>query len=236
MRQTLVKPVGTERTAEDPPQGRDERLDRQRAGVLRLLHLRHRGRAGLPHDLLPGRQRGGGDDRVAGHLRRGVRGPPGRLLRARPPRRHDRPQDRAVPHPVRDGPGHVPDRRAAHLRPDRGRRADPAAGAARVPGPGRGRRAVERELDVAGARTGQPPRVLHQLHPGGHPGRQHPGHRGLHPDRRAARRRRCCPGAGGSRSCSARWSWSSAGGSAGPCTRARRSRRSATTTRSRPRR
>ena len=36
------------------PPCRRRQLRRQRAGVLRLLHLRHRGRAGLPQDLLPG--------------------------------------------------------------------------------------------------------------------------------------------------------------------------------------
>ncbi len=81
----------------------------------------------------------------------------------------------------------LPDRLPADLRADRHRRAGPAAPAAGAPGPGGGRRAVQRELHVVGARTGRPAGVLHQLHPRRHPGRQDPGHRDLHPDRRAAR-------------------------------------------------
>ena len=157
------------------------------------------------------REPGRGDDRVAGHLRRGVRRPAGRLVHLRPSRRHDRPQEGPGHHVVRDGGGDVPHRRDAHLRPDRLRRADPAADPAPLPGPGRVRRAVQREFDVTGARPGEPARVLHQLHPA--PERRAATSSPAPPSCRSRRcpSQRCCRGAGASRSCSAPWSCWSAG-------------------------
>ena len=184
----------------------------------------------FPKIFFPAGNPDGGDDRVAGHLRRRLRGPTDRLVHPRPPRRHDRAQAGADHHPVRHGQRDVPHRRAAHLRPDRHRRADPAADPARAPGPGRVRRAVQRQLDDPGARAGQPARVLLQLHPGGHPGRQHPGHGVFIPIAALPERRAVVLGLADPVPAQRRRRWWSAGGSAAPCTRARRSRRSRSTT------
>ena len=222
-------PHGRGRSSEETPRmSRYQRVDRQRAGVLRLLHLRHRPR--------PWSSRSSSRlcNEAYAHRLAATFGEPTWLARsarsAQAPRRDtDRTQDSALPDPVRDGPGHVPDRGPADLRAGRRRRTDPA-GLRVFQGPGGGRRAVEREFHLPGACTGRPPRVLHQLHPG-----RHAGAATSWPPRSSSRsprcrRRPCCRGAGGSCSCSAPWwSWP-AGGSGGPCTRARRSRRSASTT------
>ena len=160
-------------------EGGRQRLDRLGAGVLRLLHLRHRGVADLSADLLPLGRPHGRHRRVAGDLRRRLRRAADRRLRPRPLGRHPRPQDRAdpvhVPHGLLDD-----GRRAAADLPA-GRRAGPGAARRPAPDPGlRGRRRdLRRQLDDPRARAVRPARLLRQLHPAGRAGRPDPGRRGL---------------------------------------------------------
>ena len=78
--------------------GQPHRHDRR---VLRLLHLRHRRRAGLPQAVLPEHQPAHRRAAVLRHPRRGVPGPTRRRRRVRPLRRPRRPQEDA-----RHLPGH----------------------------------------------------------------------------------------------------------------------------------
>ena len=90
-------------SGQDADEGGARQLDRQRARVLRLLHLRHRGRAGLRQGVLP---RVGPRDRdaaLARHLRGRLRGAPDRRLLHGPHRRQVRPQARPAAHRVADG-------------------------------------------------------------------------------------------------------------------------------------
>ena len=76
--------------------------DGDRHRVLRLLHLRHRGGAGLPAAVLPVVGSGDGDAGVDGHIRDRVPGPADRLGAVRALRRPGRPQD----HPGRGAADH----------------------------------------------------------------------------------------------------------------------------------
>ena len=100
--------------------------DRQRARVLRLLHLRHRRRARVRQGVLPGLRPGHRDAAVVRHLRRRLRRPAGRRVLHGPPRRPLRPQARARADGGDDGRLDVPRRLPADLR----RHRDLGAGAA----------------------------------------------------------------------------------------------------------
>ena len=86
---------------EDPAQGGARQLDRQRARVLRLLHLRHRRRARLRQGLLPGVRPRDGHAAVVRDLRRRLRRAPDRRVLHGPHRRPVRPQARAAAHRAR---------------------------------------------------------------------------------------------------------------------------------------
>ena len=92
-------------TCEDAQEGGARELDRQRPGVLRLLHLRDGRRAGLRQGLLPRVRSCDRHAAVVRHLRRGLRGAADRRLLHGPHRRQVRPQAR--PHPHRDDDGRV---------------------------------------------------------------------------------------------------------------------------------
>ena len=83
----------------------------------------------------------------AARVRGRLRGTSVRRAGVRPPRRHRRPQVHLPRHHDADGHRHVPDRRAADLRVDRHRGADPADRAASRAGP-RARRRVRRCGDL----------------------------------------------------------------------------------------
>ena len=152
-------------------------------------------------------------------------------------RRHPRPQERARPVHAADGRLDLPGRAAAHLRMV-GILApillvDPAAD----PGLRGRRRDLRRQRDDHRALAVRPARLLRQLHPAGRAGRSDPRRRDLPAAvRDHVRRKPSRPGAGGSRSCSARSSCSPATSSGATSTRPRRSRRRPSTARCRRRR
>ena len=175
MQDEIVEPPGSHEPteyAQDAEEGGGQWLDRQRAGVLRLLHLRPGRRAGLPGHLLPRGQPAGrrssrrfatfGVGYVARPIGAFVLGPLGR---------HARPQERAGAVHAADGRLDVPRRAAAHLRPGRDLAPDPAGDPAADPGL-RGRRGDLRgQRHDRRARAVRPARLLRQLHPAGRAGR-----------------------------------------------------------------
>ena len=170
-------------TCEDAQEGGARQLDRQRPGVLRLLHLRDGRRAGVRQGLLPGVRSCDRHAAVVRHLRRGLCGTADRRLLHGPHRRQVRPQARADPHRDDDGRVDVPRRLPPVLRRDRA----VGAGAAGCPAPDAGLlglgRAGERELAHARACARRPARVLYELHAERHAGRPHHRHRRLPADR-----------------------------------------------------
>ena len=170
-------------------QGRRRLPDRHHHRVLRLLHLRHRRRAGVPEAVLPRSQPIPRDRARVRHLRRRVRRPPPRRRRLRPLRRPARPQEDA--RPLTDDHGRLDraDRRPAHLRHGRGARTGAAGAAAARPGHRRRRRMGRRGADGGRTRPAAAPRLLRQLAPGRRPARDAAGHRSVLPRLAAARRR-----------------------------------------------
>ena len=160
-------------------EGRRQRLDRLGARILRLLHLRDRRRADLPADLLPLGEPARRDHRLARHLRRRLRRPPDRRLRARPLGRHPRPQAGADPLHVPDGLLDPRRRVPAHLPAGRPARAGAPRHPAPDPGLCRRRRDLRRLVDDPRARAVRTPRLLRQLHAAGRAGRPDPRRRGL---------------------------------------------------------
>ena len=154
-----------------PEHGRD-RLRRHLGHhhrMVRLPDLRHRRRAGVQQAVLSHRHAARRHPGGAGDLCGGLRGAAGRRRAVRLLRRPHRAQVDADAHHVRDGAGHVPDRPAADLRPDRHLGARPAGRAALHPGHRAGRRMGRRLADGAGARPVRPPRLLRQPGAGGLP-------------------------------------------------------------------
>ena len=198
------------RSTRRPEEGRGQRLDRQRAGVLRLLHLCAGRRAGLPGPLLPVGQRrrspSSPRSRRSASATSPVRSVPsswatsgdkyGRKRSARAVHAADR-----LPPPSASACCPPTQRWASG--------ADPAGGPAADPGIRGRRRDLRRQRDDPGALAVRPSRLLHQLHPAGRAGRTDSS-----PPLSSCRCRPSCPrtpsrpGAGGSRSCSARSSCS----------------------------
>ncbi|CAA9280672.1 MAG: Uncharacterized MFS-type transporter, partial [uncultured Actinomycetospora sp.] len=148
------------------PQGRVDRRGRLDHRVVRLLHLRHRRRAGLPGLVLPGREPDGGRPAHLQCLRGRVPRPPHRRRRVGPLRRPRRAQEGVPRRAVHDGDRHDANRPPPDLRHHRDRGADHPHGAA-VRAGSRGRRPVGR----CGAardrvRAQAQARVLRQLRPG----------------------------------------------------------------------
>ncbi len=114
---------GDRAAAQQPRAGALRQLDRHDDRVLRLLHLRHRGRARLPEAVLPVHRPGVSHARLARHLRRGVLRPANRLGVLRSLRRSHRAQDHPRRRPADDGRVDGGDRAAADVRVDRDRRA-----------------------------------------------------------------------------------------------------------------
>ncbi|PRD38383.1 UNVERIFIED_CONTAM: hypothetical protein NCL1_03708 [Trichonephila clavipes] len=155
--------------------------DRHHHRVLRLLHLRHGGGAGVPAPVLPGLGPDLGHAAVAGHLRHRLFRAPAGLGGVRPFRRPHRPQGHAGSGAADHGPVDGDHRPAADLRPDR-RAGTAAAGHLPLrpglrPGRGVGRRRAAgdreratrqarlvRHVPAAGSATGLP--ALHRLLPG----------------------------------------------------------------------
>ena len=170
-----------------PARGGARQLGRQRARVLRLLHLRHGGRARLRPGLLPRVGPRDRDPALVRHLRRRLRRTPDRRVLHGPHRRPLRPQARPAAHRVAHGRRHVPRRLPADLRLHRhlgtgaARRAATAAGLLGL------RRAGGGELAQPRTRPRAPSRVLHELHAQRHADRPDHRHRRLPADRRHAR-------------------------------------------------
>ena len=199
----------TNRSREDAEKGGGQRLDRQRAGVLRLLHLRAGRGAGLPEHLLPVGQPAGRHRRVVRDVRCRLRGPADRRVRPRPLGGHPRSKDGAGPLHAADGRVDVPGRAAAHLQRDRHLGADPAGHPAADPGLRGRRRDLRRQRDDPGTLAVRPARATSAASPcrACRPARSSPPRCSCRCPR-SCRRKPSSPGAGGFRSCSARSSWS----------------------------
>ena len=149
--------------AENAPQGRPGVLPRQHAGVLRLLHLRHRGSPGVPPPVLPLRGPGHRADRRLRHLRRRVRGAACWRTGDGALRRQAGPQEDPAADPRHHGPGVPRHRLPAHLRTARRLGPHPAGGGPAGAGLLR-RRGIGGRLHAdAGTLTRRQARVLHQL-------------------------------------------------------------------------
>ena len=132
--------------------GHRRQPDRHLAGVVRLLHLRHRRRTGLQQAVLPELRAAGRHPAGLRDVRRGFRRPPARRRGVRPLRRQARPQERPGGDPAADGHGDVRDRPPADLRHDRRLGTGPAGGAALPAGARPRRRVGRRRPDDAGVR------------------------------------------------------------------------------------
>lgn len=137
---------------------------RHHHGVLRLPAVRHAGRARVQQAVLPEAGPRGRHDRLLRHLHRRLSRPPDRRPDHRPFRRPDRPAVHAAGHHDHDGPGQLPDRRAAHVQRDRYPGPGPARRAAHRPGLRARRRMGRRGPDDHRTRRQPAARVLEQLH------------------------------------------------------------------------
>ena len=131
--------------------------------VVRLLPLRHGGRARVPEAVLPGLEPLRRRARLVRHLRRRLCRAAGRRGDLRPLGRPHRPQGDADLDAAADGRRQLPDRRDAHLRLDRHLGADAAGRPAPAAGHRRRRRVGRLDHAVDGVGQPAPARPRRQL-------------------------------------------------------------------------
>ena len=166
----------TDGARENAEEGRGQRLDRQRAGVLRLLHLRAGRRAGLPERSSSRRttRRSASSRRSPPSASATWRGPIGAFVLGHWGDTHGR-KTVLVLCMLLMGGSTFAGRAAAHLQRDRHLGADPAGRPAADPGLRGRRRDLRRQRDDPGTFAVRSARLLRQLHPAGRAGR--PDHR-----------------------------------------------------------